>query len=299
MSRRATSVVTAAALVVSALVTGCQSAASGGGSGLRVVASTSVYGGIAAEIGGDQVSVTSIISDPSQDPHSYQADARTELTLSRADVVVQNGGGYDEFVHTMLSASNSKATVIDAVEVSGRTAPAGGELNEHVWYDIPSVRKVVGRLVTDFSAKDRAAGTSFRRNATAFTTKLEALRSTEASIKAAHAGEGIAITEPVPLYLLSACGLVNRTPAQFSKAVEEGDGVPITVLKHTLDLFRQHTVELLAYNTQSSGRETDEVLAAAKSNGVPAVGFTETMPRGQDYVSWMSANLAAVKAALV
>src|SRR4051812_5544184 len=54
------------------------------GATLSVVASTNVWGSVAQSIAGDHAIVTSIISDPSADPHSYQADARTELTLSKA-----------------------------------------------------------------------------------------------------------------------------------------------------------------------------------------------------------------------
>lgn len=93
---------------------------------VTVVASTNVYGDIVERIGGDRVDVTSIISDPDQDPHSFEADTRNQLALSKAKVVVENGGGYDDFVDRMLGSGNASADVINAVEVSGRTAPAGG-----------------------------------------------------------------------------------------------------------------------------------------------------------------------------
>ncbi len=135
-----------------ALLAGCgdsSDAADGKSTSARVavVASTNVYGDIVRRVGGDRVDVTSVISDPDQDPHSYEADPQNQLALSKAKVVVENGGGYDDFVDRMLrSGRNDSARVINAVAVSGKTAPKGGELNEHVWYDFPTVAKVADRI---------------------------------------------------------------------------------------------------------------------------------------------------------
>ena len=266
---------------------------------LSVVASTNVYGDLVRQIAGGRVAVTSIISDPDADPHSYEANSRTQLQLSKADVVIENGVGYDDFVDTMLkAANNSKVTVLNVVGISGKKAPSGGELNEHVWYDFPTVEKLVTALVSTLSAKDPAQASAFQAGGAALTAKLEQLQSTEASIKAAHAGAGAAITEPVPLYLLEACGLVNKTPTEFSEAIEEGTDVSASVLAETLDLFSRKRVSLLAYNEQTSGPETTKVQAAAAAAKIPVVPVTETLPAGKDYVSWMTGNLSAIQTAL-
>ncbi|MGI3784451.1 MAG: metal ABC transporter solute-binding protein, Zn/Mn family, partial [Janthinobacterium lividum] len=275
--------------------------ASSGGSGqtISVVASTNVYGDIATSIGGDAVTVSSIIARPDQDPHEYTADARTQLRLSKAQLVIQDGAGYDDFVATMLAATRAKPRVVTVADVSGYDLhPADGELNEHFWYDLPTMVRLADRLDQDLTAlaPDRAA--TFRTNAAALTARLQALEKTEADLGSEHAGTGVAITEPVPLYLLEACGLVNRTPAAFSEAVEEGSDVAPSVLTQTTALFSSHQVALLASNEQAAGPQTDLVVAAARKNGVPVVGVTETLPAGQDYVGWMQANLDAVGSAL-
>lgn len=278
---------------------GSSGAGPSGGTSLSVVASTNVYGDVVKQIAGDKVKITSIISDPDADPHSYEANSRTQLELSQADVVIENGGGYDDFVNTMLKAAkNTKATVLNVVDISGKSAPAGGELNEHVWYDFPTVEKLVSQLASTLSAKDPADASAFNAGAAAFTQKLTQMQATEASIKAAHSGAGAAITEPVPLYMLEASGLVNKTPPDFSEAIEEGTDVSATVLAQTLDLFSQKKVALLAYNEQTSGPETEKVLSAAKAAQIPVVPVTETLPTGKDYVSWMTGNLSAIQTAL-
>ena len=274
------------------------SASSAANAGVKVVASTNVYGDIVKQIAGDKAEVTSIISDPDQDPHSYEANTQTQLSLSKAQVVIENGGGYDDFMDKMLkSANNTSAKVLNAVEISGQKAPAGGELNEHVWYDFPSVVKVAAQLATTLSEVDSANAATYSANAATFTEKVKQLEATEAAIKAASNGAGAAITEPVPVYMLTACGLVNKTPAEFSEAIEEGSDVPAAVLQETLGLFSAKQVKLLAYNEQTSGAETEKVLAAAKANNIAVVPVTETLPAGKDYLSWMTGNVDAIRAA--
>ncbi|MGI5365692.1 metal ABC transporter solute-binding protein, Zn/Mn family [Streptomyces iakyrus] len=266
---------------------------------VAVVASTNVWGDIARRVGGDRVDVTSVISDPDQDPHSYEADPRNQLALSEAKVVVENGGGYDDFVGRMLkSGHNDSAEVVDAVEVSGKTAPKGGELNEHVWYDFPTVAKVADRITAALTKADPADAGAFEKNAAAFKAKLAPLEAKEARIKKAHGGEGVAITEPVPLYMTEASGLVNRTPAQFSEAIEEGDDVSPRVLQQSLALFSGKKVKVLVYNEQTSGPQTEKAEAAAEAAGIPVVPVTETLPKGKDYLGWMTDNVDALASAL-
>ncbi|MGC4112228.1 MAG: zinc ABC transporter substrate-binding protein [Nocardioides sp.] len=300
-------------------LTGCGSTSSGGatptdggggGAGggavtgtVSVVASTNVWGDVVRQVAGSladrRVQITSIISNPDADPHSYEASTQNLLALSNARVVVENGGGYDDFVATMLKSShNTSATVLDAVAISGKQPDADGDLNEHVWYDFPTVHAVAGRIEQALSAADPTNAVTYRNNLRVFDAKLTAMEHTESEIKAADGGEGVAITEPVPLYMLQACGLVNRTPEPFSKAVEEGTDVSPSVLKQTEDLFSHGEVDLLAYNEQTTGAETQAVLNAAKAGHVAVVPVTETLPAGQNYVSWMRGNLAAIRHAL-
>jgi zinc/manganese transport system substrate-binding protein len=269
-------------------------------SAVRIVASTNVYGSLAEAVGGDFASVTSIIDSPDKDPHEYQADGQNQLSLSKAQIVIENGGGYDDFVDTMLSAAdNSDATVLNVADLSGYDQePASGEFNEHLWYDFPTMQKLVDSLVTELSALDAADASVFEANGASVKAQLATLEAAETDIEAKYAGAGVAITEPVPLYLLEAAGLDNRTPDAFSDAIEEDTDVPPTVLQETLALFDSHAVKLLVYNEQTGGPQTDAVLEAAKKNDIPAVGVTETLPDGADYFGWMKSNLDAVSAAL-
>ncbi|MFI6854143.1 metal ABC transporter solute-binding protein, Zn/Mn family [Streptomyces sp. NPDC050416] len=287
-----------------ALLAGCGSSsdsadAKSASAKVPVVASTNVYGDIVRSIGADKVDVTSVISDPDQDPHSYEADTHNQLALSKAKVVVENGGGYDDFVDRMLrSGHNDSAQVINAVRVSGKTAPKGGELNEHVWYDFPTVARVADRISAALAKADPAGAAAFEKNATTFKAKLAPLEAEEARIKKEHGGAGVAITEPVPLYMTEASGLVDKTPAAFSEAIEEGDDVSPRVLQESLALFSGGKVKVLVYNEQTSGPQTEKSEAAAKAAGIPVVPVTETLPTGKDYLGWMTGNVDALASAL-
>ncbi|SFE46108.1 zinc/manganese transport system substrate-binding protein [Actinacidiphila alni] len=265
---------------------------------ISVVASTNVYGDIVGQIGADKVDVTSIISDPDQDPHSYEANTQNQLALSKAKVVIENGGGYDDFIDRMLKSGNSSAEVINAVKISGKTAPKGGELNEHVWYDFPTVGRLADTIAAALGKADPADAATFTANAATFKSKLMPLEAKEAEIKKEHSGEGIGITEPVPLYMTDASGLVNKTPGEFSEAVEEGSDVSPKVLQETLDLYSGKQVKALVYNAQTSGPQTEKVKNAAKAAGIPVVPVTETLPDGKDYLGWMTANVDALASAL-
>lgn len=266
---------------------------------IPVVASTNVYGDIVERIGADRVKVVSIINDPTQDPHSYEASTRTQLELAKAKVVVENGGGYDDFVDRMLRGSgNSSADVINVVDVSGKVAPAGGELNEHVWYDVPTMGRLADRIAGALARVEPAGTDTFREHAKEFKNELASLHARTDRIKADHGGTPVAVTEPVPLYLTEACGLVNRTPAAFSRAVEEGEDVSPRTLRDTLALFTGGKVEALVYNEQTAGPQTEKVKKAAEDNRVPVVSVTETLPAGQEYIGWMTANIDALQSAL-
>jgi zinc/manganese transport system substrate-binding protein len=278
---------------------GSSSADAATGARIKVVASTNVWGDLAASIGGDKVQVTTIITSPAADPHEYEASTRNQLSLAEATVVIENGGGYDDFIDRMLkSAKNSSASVLNAVTISGKKADGGEELNEHVWYDFPTVEKVVDQIEQAYAKADPKNASTFQQNAAALKQKIDVLEQQEAALKQKYDGQPVAITEPVPLYLLDAIGLQNKTPDEFSEAIEEDSDVPAKVLNQTLQLYSEHQVKVLAYNAQTTGPETEKVLDAAKDNDIPVVPVTETLPTGKDYAGWMSANLDALGTAL-
>ena len=262
---------------------------------VSIVASTDVYGDIAQTIGGAGVEVTGIIDDPSADPHQFEANGRVQLALSRADIVIVNGGGYDDFATAMLEASgNAGAEVITAVDEAGRDVSA----NEHVWYDYATVAAVATRIAEALAAVDPARTDAYDANRDLFLDGIEKLELRIADLTPRAEGAGVVITEPVPLYLLDALGFANLTPPEFSEAIEEDSDIPAALLQQVLNLLGDGSARLVVYNEQTGGPQTDAILDIASENRIPAIGVTETLPTGVDYLGWQAGYLDLLQNAL-
>ncbi|GAD34735.1 metal ABC transporter substrate-binding protein [Microbacterium sp. TS-1] len=335
MTRRllpAAALVAAASLALAGCAGTSSPAASGSDDGkISVVASTNVYGSLAAEVGGDAVEVTSIVTSLAQDPHSYEASARDQLTVSQADLVIENGGGYDSFLDALVEASGSTAPVLTAVEFSHDFPGAEGHddhasddgddhasddsdghdhdhdheghdhiegFNEHVWYDPHTIAHLVEDIAHELGELDAAQAETFEANAQALIERINGLETSLETISAAHQGEKIFVTEPVPLYLAAAAGLENATPAAFSEAVEEGQDVPPATLLEAQQILRSGDVRIVIVNAQTGGAETTEITKLADELNIPVLEFTELMPDGVDYVGWMQQNIDEISGAL-
>ncbi len=170
--------------------------------------------------------------------------------------------------------------------------------NEHVWYDPTAMAALAEAIADELAALSPGDADTFAANAAAFTDGIAELQTALAEIDAAHAGAEVFATEPVPLYLVASAGLVNVTPDAFSEAVEEGQDVSPSTLLDSLELLRSGDVRAVLVNTQTGGAETTEVVAEAEAQSIPVVEFSETLPDGQTYLSWMQANIDALAGAL-
>lgn len=320
----------APALVAGAALTlaGCASAtadpsqSSASDGAITIVTSTNVYSQIAEEIAGDAATITPVISSAAQDPHDYEATAADQLTVQKADLIIQNGGGYDAFMDSLIDASKSEAPVIVAAEYSDSwqgteatehdtdelEASPHSELehdhdhiegfNEHVWYDPHTIEHVTEAITEELSRLVPDKAETFQANSTAFLAQVAGLEKSLDDIKAAHGGAEVFVTEPVPGYLIAAAGLENATPDEFSEAVEEGQDVPAAVLLAALNEVKSGEVKVVIANAQAGGAETTQIIDAAGTAGVPVLEFTETRPDDQTYIQWMQKNIEDLAGAL-
>lgn len=305
---------TAAATTVLA---GCSSSESSGSSGGEtggrptVVASTNVWGSVAEAVAGDRADVQAIIADPSADPHSYEASPADAAALSRASLVVYNGGGYDEFVDDVL-ASASDVPSVDAYSFLGdhghdhadETSEASGDQadgdhadgdhaghdhsgeNEHVWYD-PEVAAATAEAVAEqLGTIDPDNASYYTANAEAFHEDMHQVSDITDRIAQQRPGAPVAQTEPIAHYLLENADLDDRTPEDFENAIEEGNDPSPAAIAATRDLFTSRSVDVLVYNVQTEDNVTADVRRVAEENGVPVVEVTETLPEGVTYLEW-------------
>ena len=312
---RVAGILTAAALALSACSASEDGGDSGGDGTIRVVASTNVYGNILETVGGEYVSVESIINRPSQDPHSYEATARDKLAVSEASVVVLNGGGYDSFMEILVKEESvASENVLNAVQISGleeeghadeehaeeetggdHAGHSHGAFNEHVWYDPEAMGLLAEAAAERLAELDPENEQVFRDNAADFNTGIQDLEQRLDGLRDQASGRDVAMTEPVPAYLLEDAGLHNVTPDDFTESVEEGQDVPPAVLKTMQDLMASGSIAFLAYNEQTSTAQTEAVRRTAEDAGVPVVDFSETLPENEDYLAWMNRNVTAVQ----
>jgi zinc/manganese transport system substrate-binding protein len=287
--RSALPVAIAAVAVVAAGCGGGSDAAVDGK--ISVVASTNVWGSVAAAVGGQDVSVQSLINDPSADPHSYQDKPEDATLLTNARLVVYNGGGYDDFFTKLVKAAGADAKQINAYDVSGH--PEGE--NEHVWYELTTVRKVADKVATELGAIDPSNKDTYAGNAKDFDAKLDAL-----ATKAAAIPDGkVVSTEPVAQYLLDTAGMTDVTPSEFSEAIEEETDPPVLAVADTTDLITKKQVVALVDNDQTETNVTNQLISAAKANGTPIVDVSETLPPGvTNYVEWMTKEVDSLAGAV-
>ncbi|MGZ4334897.1 MAG: metal ABC transporter solute-binding protein, Zn/Mn family [Gaiellaceae bacterium] len=263
---------------------------------LDVVAAENVYGDIASQIGGPHVSVTSILTSPSADPHLFEPGTSSGLAVSEAKVVLQNGLGYDAFMTKLENAAPSKSRIVvtmaDVFHVSGTLT------NPHLWYDVPLLRNEATTIAAAFTRADPSHATAYFAGLRRFNRSLGPLRREVASIRRNFHGAPVAYTEPVPGYLVAAAGLRNLAPDSFTRLIEEGTEPSPSAVAAMDALVSQHRIRVLLYNSQAVSPITARLRDAARQAGIPVVPVTETLPPGLTFQQWQLRQARALAAAL-
>ena len=262
---------------------------------LTVVASTNVWGSIVGAVAGPGVEVRSIITDPAADPHSYESTPADAAAISAADLVVANGGGYDEFVDRVTASdAGVKAKTIEAFDL--RSDPSTD--NEHVWFDAAAVKGVVGQVVDRLAAAEPAQADALRGRGAAFDQQVDGIEGRLAAIGQARPGVQTYSTEPIAFYLLRSAGMTDVTPESFLEAVENETDPSAASLVEVGDGLTARRVGLLVFNPQTETPVIEQLRTRATDAGVPVVDVTETLPAGQDYLQWLDGNRTALARAV-
>lgn len=289
MKLRGGAVVAMSALVLSAGLSACGGTENteGGGTAMpTVVASTDVWGSIAKAVAGDHAKVTSIITNASADPHSFEASPSDAAAISDATLVVYNGGGYDHWVDDVLANHAGVASVNAYSLLNPAAIGEPNPANEHVFYDLDTAKAVATTIADRLAQDDPAHAADYKTNAANFNRSADAIEQTEKAIRTTHPGAAVVATEPVAHYLLAAAGLTDKTPPGFASAVEQDtDPAPVDIAA-MLDLIKNRQVAAVVFNDQTVTAVTKQVQAAAQGAGVPIVDVTETLPAGSDYLTW-------------
>jgi zinc/manganese transport system substrate-binding protein len=244
------------------------------------------YANVISQVGGKYVQASAIMSNPNTDPHTFEASASVARTVSEAQLVVQNGVGYDTFMNTIENAApNSARKVIVVQNLLGLPA---GTPNPHLWYKPGTMPAVANAIAADLAAIQPAHASYFKANAARFIASLAAWNNAIAAFAAKYPNTPVATTEPVADYMLQAAGADNLTPFAFQAGVMNGTDPSAQDVAIERSLFTGHKVKVFLYNQQVTDTLTESFITLARQNNIPVVGVYETMPvPGYDYQSWM------------
>ncbi|ESY16650.1 MULTISPECIES: zinc ABC transporter substrate-binding protein [unclassified Mesorhizobium] len=281
----------AALLVAVPLLTGTAARAE---DKLTIVAAENFYGDLARQIGGSNVTVTSILANPDDDPHLFETSPSTARTIADAKIVIYNGADYDPWMDKLLSASTAKdRTTIVAADLIGKKS---GD-NPHLWYDPATLPAIAKALSADLAKRDPANAAHYEANLKAFQTSLEAIDKEIADVKNTYAGTEVTATEPVFGYMAEALGL-KMLNYDFQVALMNDAEPSATQVAAFENSLKDGSAKILFYNSQVTDEATTRLLDIARQNKVTVIGVTETEPAGQTIQTWFGGQIDAVQKAL-
>lgn len=154
---------------------------------LRVVATTSIIGDVVAQVGEEQI-VLSTLMAPGQDPHGYEPAARDLTTVADAHVIFVNGWGLEESLITELEEISEAALIVPVSagirplllgeqghEHNGEKGTHTATADPHVWFDVQNVMRWVDNIENVLSELDPTNADAYASNADSYRAELESL----------------------------------------------------------------------------------------------------------------------------
>lgn len=261
---------------------------------IPVVAAENFYGEVAAAIGGDRVSVESIVVSAEADPHDFEPPASVAVAVADARIVIMNGAEYDHWMERLIDASDTADRVV--IDVAGLIGAVEGD-NPHLWYDPRAMPALAAALAGELTSLDPEGAAEYKSRSNAFVASLQELNQKIETIRERHSGAPVTATEPVFGLMAEALGLDMRNE-DFQRAIQNESEPSARQIAGLEADIRDGEVKVLFYNSQVVDPLTERLLAAAQESGLPVVGITETMPEGASYVGWMLDQLDATEKAL-
>lgn len=277
-----------------AIAAACALAAPALADPVKIVAAENFYGDLAAQIGGADVVVTSILSSPDQDPHLFEASPETAKALRDAKIVIVNGAGYDPWMDKLLQGQGGPGR--REIVVGALVNHEAGD-NPHLWYDPATMKAAAKALVSDLAAVDPAHKTDYEVGQTKFLESLKPLDDKIAAMRKSYAGQPITASEPVFGYQAMLVGLKVRNEKFALAVMNNAEPTASEVAGFENDL-KGHEVKVMLYNAQASEPSVQRLVQMAKDNNIPVVGVSETEPAGTAYPAWMLGQLDLLDKAL-
>ena len=261
---------------------------------VKVVAAENFYGDVASQIGGANVAVTSILTNPDEDPHLFEASTETARALADAKVTISNGVDYDPWMGKLLKANASpgRKEILVGQLVGRKTGD-----NPHLWYDPASMRAAAKAIAMDLDAVDPGHKADYDKGEAAFVASLKPLDAKIVEMKKKFAGQPVTMSEPVFGYQANLIGLKVHNEKFALAIMNNAEPTASEVAGFENDL-KNHLVKAMLFNAQASEPAVQRLVDLAKGNSIPVVGVSETEPPGMTYQAWMLSQLDALDKAL-
>ena len=264
------------------------------GGKIAIVAAENFYGDVAQQIGGDRVVVTSVLSNPDQDPHLFETSPAVIRRIAAARIVVYNGADYDPWMERLLKVTPKPGRIV--IVAAGVVHKKPGD-NPHLWYDPQTMPAVAGALAAAFRAADPAHIDEYATRLKLFLASLDPLNKKIAEIRSKYAGVTVTASEPVFGYMAAALHLTMLNP-RFQLAVMNNTEPSAGDVAAFEDDLKAHKVRVLFYNKQAADKLVQHLVRLARAGNIPVVGVTETAPPGLSYQDWMLGELDDTEKAL-
>lgn len=248
---------------------------------LNVVATTNFYGEIAHEVLGNHGRVTSIINSPNVDPHDFTPTTATAKKVAKAELVVENGIGYDSWINRLQPRRTLSV---------GKLCGAHNGDNEHLWYNTDNIRKYVDALTQQASQLMPKDASIFKQNARKYKQKLLKLDNKMHLISTKRTNSKVAVSEPVFDYALQKMGF-KVIDNHFALAIEEGSDPSYTDIRDLQNDIKNHRIAFFVLNKQDESKVVDNIVQLCHMHHVPVLKVTETMPTDATYISWFNDEL--------
>jgi zinc/manganese transport system substrate-binding protein len=294
---RAAVVALLVALAATLVLSGCGGVSSASTNGISVVAAENFWGSIAKQIAGTKADVQSIITNPAQDPHSYEPTANDARTMATSQLAIVNGIGYDPWAPKLLAANPDSARIV--LTVGDLFGLHEGD-NPHRWYNPVDVEAVANKIAADLARLDPKHADYYARQLRTFeTSDLAQYHALIAQIKARYAGVPVGASESIFALQAPALGLDLITPYSFMKAISEGTEVSAQDTITTEQQITSHQIKVWVYNSQNATPQIQHLNELARADHIPIATVTETLsPENATFEQWQVAQLQGIERAL-
>lgn len=249
---------------------------------ISIVSTTNVYSDIAKNIVGKYGTATAIIDKSSVDPHDFDPTTADAKKLTKANIIVANGLGYDSWMNKLAKSVNKKPVLVgeDLMRLKNGDNP-------HIWYNLNMPTKYVDYLVKRLSKLDKKHAAYFKANGKKYLAKVDKIKKLVKTDKSNK--KPVFVSEPVFDYALKEAGY-KIGDKEFEEAIENGtDPSPKMINKMNTDI-KEKKIAFFVNNTQASSSTVKSFVKLAKKNGVPVLNVRETIPNHTTYLTWMKEN---------